>query len=102
MNNAQRLRSAVAVFALVASGWVYGCGSNGGGGDGGTVSCTGTALHCDQGGSQVCCPTAKPYFCGAPPDLSDYGCYATMTEATAVCGSVVFNGQDESLAVQCQ
>ncbi len=97
-----RQRVAAAALSFLVAALVSACGSGGGQGAGGTVSCTGSNLHCDQGGSSVCCPPDRPYFCGSPSDLSDYGCYATEGEASAVCGSVVFDGQTMSLAVQCQ
>jgi hypothetical protein len=46
-----------------------------------------------------CCPPSDPFFCGGPSDPDNFGCYATLTDASSVCGTDPTN--DMTIAYQC-
>ena len=91
-----------AVLLLVLAALAGACGSGGDGSPNATVGCTSGALHCTMQGDDLCCPTDRPYICSSPSDIADFGCYPSMAEAAAVCGSYTFDGKPMSLAYQCQ
>jgi hypothetical protein len=68
-------------------------------------------VECDTGGTvtctmdSICCPSADPFYCGGPADgdQSNVGCYPTLAQAAAVCGTEPgSDGSDAgTLAYQC-
>jgi hypothetical protein len=90
------------ILLLALAALAGACGSGGDSSPNATVGCTSGVLHCNMQGDDLCCPTDEPYICSSPPDLANLGCYASMAEAKAVCGSYTFDGKPMTLAYKCQ
>jgi hypothetical protein len=64
-------------------------------------------VECDSGGvtctrNSTCCPAAQPFYCGAPTDIDNLGCYATLEDAAAICSTETgLGGGTANAAYQC-
>jgi len=88
------------VFAAILATWPLAQACSSSSGPTMPVECGSGAVMCMA--DSICCPSAQPFFCGGPTDPDNLGCYATLQDATAVCGMTTVNGKTMTIAYQCR